>query len=298
MSVSEFLYTVVCRPAPIRWVVNRLILGFLPKSVRIGRADILLNPHDPVVSGALAMGVYEKEEISLFSRTIQPGMTVVDVGANLGAYSSVALDRLQGQGKLLAIEPAKENFLWLQKNLKKNRVLSLKTKVHAVRAALSSKVGVAVLHKNPANKGDNRLYPDALLQNQEKVATVTLDALCRKHGIRSIDVLKIDVQGCESQVLEGAVKILKTSPGCRLFCEFWAEGMRKAGAGPGPFFELLGRLGFQIYQVKGSRLMPVTAPSIIQATQGRKYLNIYAQRPEARGKRKTKNESLRTQKEN
>lgn len=93
------------------------------------------------------MGVYEKEEMSLFSRTIQPGMTVVDVGANLGAYSAVALDRLQGKGWLLAIEPAEENFLWLQRNLKHNRVLSLKTKVHAVRAALSSKAGVAILHK-------------------------------------------------------------------------------------------------------------------------------------------------------
>jgi len=244
------------------------------------------------------MGVYEKEEISLFSRTIQPGMTVVDVGANLGAYSAVALDRLGGTGKLLAVEPARENFRWLDRNIKRNCGSSRRTRIHAVRAALSDRAGTALLHKNPDNKGDNRLYRDGLLQNQEKVATATLDTLCRKYGIRSIDVLKIDVQGFENQVLEGAKKILRASPGCRLFCEFWAEGMRKAGAGPGPFFELLGDLGFQIYQVKGSRLMPVTAPSIIQVTQGRKYLNIYAQRPGARVKRKTKSESLRAQKKN
>ena len=280
MSVSEFLYTVVCRPAPIRWVVNRLILTFLPKSVRIGRADILLNPHDPVVSGALAMGVYEKEEISLFSRTIQPGMTVVDVGANLGAYSAVALDRLQGQGQLLAIEPAKENFLWLQRNLKQNRGLALKTKIHAVRAALSNKAGVAVLHKNPANKGDNRLYPDGLLAGTEKVKTTTLDALCRQKGIRSIDVLKIDVQGFEGRVLAGAHKILQASPRCRLFCEFWAEGMRKAGVGTQTFFRSLDQLGFRICQLAGNRITPVDPETITRATQGRKYLNIYAYRQE------------------
>jgi len=278
VSVSEFLYTVVCRPAPIRWVVNRLILTFLPKSVRVGRADILLNPHDPVVSGALAMGVYEKEEISLFSRTIQPGMTVVDVGANLGAYSSVALDRLQGQGQLLAIEPAKENFLWLQRNLKQNRGLALKTKIHAVRAALSRKAGVAVLHKNPANKGDNRLYPDGLLAGTEKVKTTTLDALCRQKGIRSIDVLKIDVQGLEGEVLAGSQRILQASRRCHLFFEFWSEGMRKAKTEPRLIAELLKSLGFALYTYSRGRLSPIQVRSLVRQTSGRNYVNLYGVR--------------------
>ena len=278
MSVSEFLYTVVCRPAPIRRVVNYLILAFLPKSVRIGRAEIVLNPHDPVVSGALAMGVYEKEEISLFSRTIQPGMTVVDVGANLGAYSSVALDRLQGQGQLLAIEPAKENFLWLQRNLKKNRVLSLKTKVHAVRAALSSKAGVAVLHKNPANKGDNRLYPDGLLAGMEKVETTTLDALCLQKGIRSIDILKIDVQGLEGEVLAGSQRILRASRCCHLFLEFWAEGMRKAKTDPRLIAKLLKSLGFVLYAYSCGSLIPIQVRFLVRQTSGRNYVNLYGVR--------------------
>lgn len=282
MSIPEFLYTVICRPAPIRRVVNRLILAFLPRSVRLGRAEILLNPHDPVVSGALAMGVYENEEINLFARIVQPGMTVVDVGANLGAYSAVALDRLQGQGQLLAIEPAKENFLWLKRNLKQNRGLSPKVRVHAVRAALSNKAGVAVLHKNPANKGDNRLYPDNLLAATEKVKTITLDALCRQKQIRSIDVLKIDVQGFEGRVLAGAHQILRKSPECRLFCEFWAEGMLKAGTGTQIFFRSLDKLGFRIFQLAGNRITPVNPDEITRATQGRKYLNVYAYRQEKR----------------
>ena len=275
MNASEFLYTVVCRPAPIRWVVNRLILAFLPSSVRIGRADVLLNLHDPVVSGALAMGVYEKEEISLFSRTIQPGMTVVDVGANLGAYSIVAMDRLHGQGQLLAIEPARENFALLEMNLKHNQALLQKTKVHAVRGALSNKTGLAVLHKNPANKGDNRLYPDALLAETEKVKIMTLDNLCRQKRIRSIDVLKIDVQGLEGEVLLGSKKILQASRRCHLFFEFWAEGLIKAKSEPPGILELLESLGFNLYTFSRGRLCPIDVPSLVRQTLGRKYMNIY-----------------------
>jgi FkbM family methyltransferase len=280
MNASEFLYTVVCRPAPIRWVVNRLILAFLPSSVLIGRADVLLNPHDPVVSGALAMGVYEKDEISLFSRTIQPGMTVVDVGANLGAYSTVALDRLRGQGLLLAIEPARENFLLLQRNLHHNQRLTQKTKVHAVRVALSNKSGVAVLHKNPANKGDNRLYSDGLLAGKEKVKTMTLDNLCRQKGIRSIDVLKIDVQGLEGEVLLGSRKILQASQRCHLFFEFWAEGLIKAKSEPSRILELLKSLGFNLYTYSRGSLSPIRVSTLVRQTLGRKYMNIYGVRRE------------------
>jgi FkbM family methyltransferase len=280
MNASEFLYTVVCRPAPIRWVVNRLILAFLPSSVLIGRADVLLNPHDPVVSGALAMGVYEKDEISLFSRTIQPGMTVVDVGANLGAYSTVALDRLRGQGLLLAIEPARENFLLLQRNLHHNQRLTQKTKVHAVRVALSNKSGVAVLHKNPANKGDNRLYSEGLLAGKEKVKTMTLDNLCRQKGIRSIDVLKIDVQGLEGEVLLGSRKILQASQRCHLFFEFWAEGLIKAKSEPSRILELLKSLGFNLYTYSRGSLSPIRVSTLVRQTLGRKYMNIYGVRRE------------------
>ena len=278
MNASEFLYTVVCRPAPIRWVVNRLILAFLPSSVRIGRADVLLNPHDPVVSGALAMGVYEKEEISLFSRTIQPGMTVVDVGANLGAYSIVAMDRLHGQGQLLAIEPARENFALLEMNLKHNQALLQKTKVHAVRGALSNKAGLAVLHKNPANKGDNRLYPDALLAETEKVKIMTLDNLCRQKRIRSIDVLKIDVQGLEGEVLLGSKKILQASRRCHLFFEFWAEGIIKAKSNPYEVFVMLKNFSFSFFEARQGLLVPCKPLELIKRSVGRRYINIYGVR--------------------
>ena len=278
MSLEHFVYTVLCRPAPIRWLVNQVILALLPTSVRIGRADILLNPKDPVVSGALAFGVYEKGELNRFSEVIRPGMTVVDVGANLGTYSAVALDRLQGQGRLLAVEPARENFAWLKRNTRHNLGTMPANRVTLVRAALSDQRGWAVLHKNPTNKGDNRLYQDSLLPKQERVQTTTLDFLCKKHGIDSIDVLKIDVQGLEVRVLRGAEKILKASPRCHLFCEFWPDGMRKSGTGTEGFLRILKANRFRLFEVAGKQLRPVSRALAVRAIQGNQYFNFYAYR--------------------
>jgi FkbM family methyltransferase len=278
MSLEHFIYTVLCRPAPIRWLVNQIILAVLPASVRIGRADILLNPKDPVVSGALAFGVYERGELKRFSEVIRPGMTVVDVGANLGTYSAVALDRLQGHGRLLAIEPARENFFWLQRNARHNLGKMPSNRVTLARVALSDQGGWAILHKNPANKGDNRLYQDFLLPKQERVQTTTLDALCMKHGIDSIDVLKVDVQGLEVRVLRGAEKILRASPRCHLFCEFWPDGIRKSGTGTERFIKILKANRFRLFEVAGNRLRPVPHDSAARAIQGNRYFNLYAYR--------------------
>jgi len=288
MSFEHFVYTVLCRPAPIRWLANQIILALLPTSVRIGRAEILLNPKDPVVSGALAFGVYEKGELKRFSEVIRPGMTVVDVGANLGTYTAVALDRLQGQGRLLAIEPARENFFWLERNTRHNLGKMPNNRVTLARTALSDQGGWAILHKNPANKGDNRLYQDFLLPKQERVQTTTLDALCKKHGIDSIDVLKIDVQGLEVRVLRGAEKILKASPRCHLFCEFWPDGMRKSGTGTEGFLKILKTNRFRLFEVAGNRLRPVSQASATRAIQGNQYFNFYAYRQDKKSARTRK----------
>jgi len=276
MSLEHFVYTVLCRPAPIRWLVNRMILALLPARVRIGGANVLLNPKDPVVSGALAFGVYEKGELKRFAEVIRPGMTVVDVGANLGTYSAVALDRLQGEGRLLAVEPARENFAWLQRNTRGNRGTLPASQVTLVRAALSDRAGWATLFKNPGNKGDNRLYEDSLLPQRERVPTVTLDSLCRKHRIRSIDVLKIDVQGFEVRVLQGAEKILRSSRSCHLFCEFWPGGMRKAGTGTEGFLKFLQSHQFRLFEVTGAQLRPLSEAATVRAIRSNQYFNFYA----------------------
>lgn len=66
MSVPEFIYTVLLKPAPLRKAANFVLKSILPRTVEVKGAIIHLNPEDPVVSGALALNVYEKAEIEFF----------------------------------------------------------------------------------------------------------------------------------------------------------------------------------------------------------------------------------------
>ena len=62
MTIAEFIYTVLLRPRPLRRAANATIRALLPERIRVGEATVWLNPDDPVISGALTLGVYERRE--------------------------------------------------------------------------------------------------------------------------------------------------------------------------------------------------------------------------------------------
>ncbi len=271
MSFTEFLYTVILKPAPLRAVANAVLRAIIPASVTLDGARICLNPNDPVVSGALTLGVYEREEIRFFLDHFKPGMTFVDVGANLGLYTALALK--VGAGRILALEPLPENFELLKKTVAAN---SPTAPIHLEQAAAGREPGELSLYANPDNKGDNRLYPDPLLKQQLTVRVESLDALCAKHNIPQIDFLKIDVQGAEMLVLEGAKTLLAHSPNCIIMTEFWPQGLTNCGTDPLAYLEAFTELGFALKELRDGTLHPISAGDLIATTPGRQYRNLMA----------------------
>lgn len=269
MTIAEFVYTVLLRPRPLRHAANATIRALLPQTIRLGPATVYLNPDDPVISGALTLGVYERGEIAYFRSRFAPDMTFIDVGANVGLYSALALSTPGFRGRVLAIEPHAESRMYLQKTIEANgggaQICDL---------AASDSPGTLTLYKNPENKGDNRLYPDPLLRGEERIAADTLDNICRRAGIASAQFIKIDVQGAEAQVMRGAKDLLAASSDCVLMTEFWPYGLARCGADGLAYLQLLQASGFQLYEL-GKHLAPVKDPrALVERTQGRRYANL------------------------
>jgi FkbM family methyltransferase len=269
MSLAEFVYTVLLRPRPLRRAANATIRALLPERVRVAGASVWLNPHDPVISGALTLGVYERGEIAYFRSRFRPDMTFIDVGANVGLYSALALATPGFRGRVLAIEPDSESRRYLEKTLAANAGAA---QICALAAA--DRPGTLTLYKNPENKGDNRLYPDPLLRDQETISADTLDNICRRCGIAAAQFIKIDVQGAEAQVLRGAAGLIAASADCTLMTEFWPYGLARCGADGLEYLEMLRALGFRLYEL-GRNLEPVSDPrALVARTQGRRYANL------------------------
>src|SRR5690606_23399387 len=146
---------------------------------------------------------YERDEIAVFRSFLGPNMTLIDVGANIGLYTALALAEPRFSGLLFALEPDAESRAYLHRAIAANTRPDGSVRVVVSDAAASDESGEAVLYRNVENRGDSRIYSAPALTEGAVVPTTTLDELAEREGIESVELLKIDVQGAEAKVVAG-----------------------------------------------------------------------------------------------
>jgi FkbM family methyltransferase len=137
----------------------------------------------------------------------RPGTTVVDVGANVGVFT---LFHASAGADVLALEPNRGAYERLTRSVAAN---GLQARVRHVNAAggaspgwgrLDLEDGLSVLGNVVADEGPRSASP------WDRVEIVTLDEVVARHGIETVDLLKVDVEGAESDVLAGGRAMLAT----------------------------------------------------------------------------------------
>ena len=148
------------------------------------------------------MRLLDAAELRVLHRLLQPGETFVDVGAHIGVWSLVAGSAVGAQGSVIAIEPNPSTFQKLEHNLELNPDLA---QWQSCNLAASSRPGTAALHI--AEMSECCALGEAAA-GSVTVPTSPLDSLLAGvpcHG------LKIDVEGHELDVIEGALATLERS---------------------------------------------------------------------------------------
>ena len=244
----------------------------MPKQIEIHGATVVLNPTDPVVSGALHFGVYEKAETRFFQSACRDGMTFLDVGANLGYYTALAARAVGPNGRVLAVEPDPDSFGYLEQTIAANAVGN----VQAFPVAASDAPATLPLYISTDNRGDNRLYASGEDRPQVEVAARPLDALLRENKIDTVDLIKIDVQGYEPKVIAGLRETITASPNLTLLTEFWPQGIDEAGEDANEFLQTLRELGLTLHELQpdGSLAELTDDTDLIARHQGRRYTNL------------------------
>jgi len=270
--LAEFVYCYLLRPWPLRQLTNWTIRKLLPKQVEIHGATVVLNPTDPVVSGALHFGVYEKAETRFFQSACRDGMTFLDVGANLGYYTALATRAVGPNGRVLAVEPDPDSFGYLEQTIAANAVGN----VEAFPVAASDAPAMLPLYISTDNRGDNRLYASSEKRPQVEVEARPLDALLRENKIETVDLIKIDVQGYEPKVIAGLRETIIASPNLTLLTEFWPQGITEAGGDANEFLQTLRELGLTLHELKpdGSLAELTNDTDLIARHRGRRYTNL------------------------
>jgi FkbM family methyltransferase len=162
-------------------------------------SSLLVRPGMTGATGNLYVGLHEFADMAFVLHVLRGEDLFVDVGANIGSYTVLAA---AGAGATcLAFEPGSAAFAWLERNVRLNGIAD-RTELH--RQAVGARSGQMAL----TTDGDtvNHIVTDpAAGARTETVAMTTLDeALARRTPL----MLKIDVEGFETEVLNGAAQTL------------------------------------------------------------------------------------------
>lgn len=210
--------------------------------------------------GQIAFGIFtnqfEKEEIELFQKIIKPGMTVVDAGANIGLYSLIASQLVGPKGHVFSFEPSNETFMRLSENIKLNSF----TNLTPINKGLGDIINQKLILRQDEGYDDAERYifpnntePDIALENvntiksEEEIEIDTLDNCLESMNITKVDFMKIDTEGYEYYVLQGATEILKNNPEIIIFMECTALGTARASTSQEKVFDMLRGLGLNIF---------------------------------------------------
>jgi len=154
---------------------------------------------------AVAGVLYEKE-LPWLLNALRPGDTFVDVGANIGIYSLHAARRLANRGAIFAIEPSPDACAVLRQNIASNRFNGVITAVHAAASRTKGQLYLA---------GDPGKWNSLQLQSEPTGVPIEVTAvdqvLSNPTTRRAFHFLKIDAEGVETDVLEGAWGSIQTS---------------------------------------------------------------------------------------
>ena len=196
-------------------------------------------------------GIYEQATSDYILKNLPPNGIFLDLGANIGAIT-IPVSKKRKDVKIICVEAAPWIYQYLTKNLNLNRAENVK----AINNALYYNDDQKLDFYSPAQKfGKGSLSP-VFTNEGVSVTTIKVDTILKKLGIQKVDIIKIDVEGYESQVFKGATELLRRPDAPDIIFEFvdWAE-KAAAESVAGSSQQILRDLGYRIYYFTGSEKM-------------------------------------------
>jgi FkbM family methyltransferase len=209
-------------------------------------------------------GEYEPATSRLIHSLLQPGGVFVDVGANAGYFSLLAAARVGQHGKVIALEP----LPLLRERLEMNMGLNQYSWYSVRSEAASDLAGEFDFFEGPADHlGTSSLRHVKGSSARRTVRTERLDILLQTES--QVTLIKIDVEGAECHVLEGARQTL-TRHRPDVVVELTDEYLRSMGRSARDLVQYFEELGYSGFAIHDDRLAPLAECDV---TQGQ--FNVY-----------------------
>jgi FkbM family methyltransferase len=213
-SVSAMSWSKLSRSAQFRFRQAVSKVPYLPVPIRLAVSEQialtfwwsqLVPYHDPDRRFLDYWG-HDAGDLRFLWRALEPKMTFLDIGANLGVYTLVAAHKLANSGRVIAFEPGPRESARLRLHLNWNNFCSSDVRIE--RLAISDHCGrqvfFEVLDGGDTSRNGLRAPERGGDVREINSSVITLDHYFKRRKIENIDVIKLDVEGGELDVLRGA----------------------------------------------------------------------------------------------
>jgi FkbM family methyltransferase len=203
-------------------------------------------PLNSAIGRALSFGNdgFESNEVSFVLKSLEKDDVFFDIGANGGFFTVMAAKKVGINGHVYAFEPSERERQTLLRNIEINNLKN----VTVVPSAVGDKDGTInffLSQDGALNSMFQNDHPTQLITSQTKVTMIKLDSFVGNSDISTIKLIKIDVEGAEKIVLEGAKNTLSTiNP--RIIFEASDITSRPFGYSTKDLFDLISSLNMRV----------------------------------------------------
>lgn len=216
---------------------------------------IEVDPRDLIGSHILAYGAWEMDTVTFMQDFLQVGMTIIDVGANIGQHSMIASTCVGQQGQVHAFEPHPGLFDIFNRNIQRAACKNIVPN----QLALGHVEGQRLLYPHTIdNLGATSFIPATPGAGGDPVVVnvIKLDHYVMSHDIKQVDFIKIDVEGAELEVLQGTTTILESNPEIVLLVEFYEPNAARFGHHLNNLEAKLRSMGFHLFSISPQGIAP------------------------------------------
>jgi FkbM family methyltransferase len=221
--------------------------------------NLQLNLHNPQVDKYISgsINAYKRWEYTIVQAMEQavklyPQRAVVDIGANIGYFSLIALGKLNVP-RVYSFEPMNYNVRQIERTMKRNKLDSNRWKVY--QNAVGSVAGLVVSLRTPDarnNAGNHKIVAssgtvDGKVYGDDFVHTVRLDQVVDE----DISFMKIDVEGWEGFVFDGASELFRKRKVYRVLIEY--TDVKTSGCNVQKMFQWFKDMGYELTNSSGGK---------------------------------------------
>jgi FkbM family methyltransferase len=225
--------------------------------IYVDTRDLALAPH------VLLDGYWEQWITNVFLSVVQPGMRVIEIGANMGWYSLLAAANIGPVGKLLSFEANPRMAEILRRNISINGFLDRAQVVNKAVFSANQTLEFSVYDKYMG--GSSLFAAGAQTASDDRhvgifdpqvndtfrlieVEAVALDSYFAQGS--KVDFIKIDAEGAEPHILAGANRLLAENKDVQIMTEFAPQVLQRGGSSAEEFYASIRALGFRVLRIE------------------------------------------------